>query len=81
MPCPPQGPGKRGVVLERMCQEYVGEFENDLVQLTALNARLQRRIDLTTRYKDAVSKPPMSYARHEIRIVLLKHYTCRHRPS
>lgn len=40
--------------LERMCQEYIAEFENNLLQLIAVNARLDRRIKLNTRYKDAV---------------------------
>jgi len=38
-----------------MCQERLGEFESNLVQLTAVNARLERRIELNTRYKESVS--------------------------
>lgn len=38
-----------------MCQESLGEFESSLVQLTAVNARLERRIELNTRYKESVS--------------------------
>ena len=34
---------------------YVGEFEGSLVQLAAVSARLERRIELNTRYKEAVS--------------------------
>jgi len=49
------GPGKRSVKLERMCQEYLGAFENNLVQLTAVNIKLDRRIELNTRNKDATS--------------------------
>ncbi|KAE9364857.1 hypothetical protein N431DRAFT_474422 [Stipitochalara longipes BDJ] len=49
------GPGTRSLTLERMCQERLGEFESSLVQLTAVNARLERRIELNTRYKESFS--------------------------
>ena len=38
-----------------MCQEYVVEFESDLVKLTTVKAILESRIELHNRYKDAVS--------------------------
>jgi hypothetical protein len=38
-----------------MCREYTGKFEDDLMQLTAVNVQLDRRIELNTRNKDAVS--------------------------
>jgi len=38
-----------------MCQEYLGTFENNLVQLTTVNEMLNRSIELSTRNKDAVS--------------------------
>jgi hypothetical protein len=37
-----------------MCQERLGEFESSLVRLTAMNARLDREIELNTRYKESV---------------------------
>lgn len=43
------------MALERMCQEYVGAFESSLVELAAENAKLERRIDLNTRYEESVS--------------------------
>lgn len=50
-----QGPGQRSVKLESTCQGYLSKFEDDLVQLTAVNVELNRRIELHTRNKDAVS--------------------------
>ena len=50
-----QGPGRRSDALQRMCQDNLGEFESGLVKLTAVNANLDRRIELSSRYKDAVS--------------------------
>jgi len=49
------GPGNRSVALERMCQKYLGEFDSCLVQLTAVNARLERKIELNKRHKEAFS--------------------------
>jgi hypothetical protein len=50
-----QGPGKRSARLERMCQEYLGKFEDNLLQLTTITIPLDRTIELNTRAKDAVS--------------------------
>ncbi len=57
-----KGPGKRGPALERMCQEHVGNFENDLIQLVAVNTSLERRIEYNTRNKDAVSHSIFMYS-------------------
>jgi hypothetical protein len=38
-----------------MCQKYLAEFDGCVVQLTAVNEKLERRIELNSRYKDAVS--------------------------
>jgi hypothetical protein len=38
-----------------MCQEYLGDFESSLVQLAAVNAKLERRIDLNIRHEESVS--------------------------
>lgn len=38
-----------------MCQEYFEDFDSNLMQLTAVNARLERQIELNTRYKESVS--------------------------
>jgi hypothetical protein len=38
-----------------MCQEYLEDFENSIVQTTAVHERLVRRIELATRYKGTVS--------------------------
>jgi hypothetical protein len=43
-----------------MCQDYLGAFENNLVQLTAVSVKLNRRIELNTRNKDAVSPSLLS---------------------
>jgi hypothetical protein len=45
----------RSEALERMCQVYVGSFESNLVQLTAVYAMLERRISLNTRHEESVS--------------------------
>jgi len=37
-----------------MFQKYLGEFDSCLVQLTAVNARLERKIELNKRHKEAV---------------------------
>jgi len=44
-----------------MYQEYVDDFENKLVQLSAVNAKLERRIEIGTRNKDAVCYTPKTY--------------------
>jgi hypothetical protein len=38
-----------------MCQGYLGDFESILVQLAAVNAKLERRIDLNIRHEESVS--------------------------
>jgi hypothetical protein len=38
-----------------MCQEYLLQFESSLVELAAENVKLERRIDLNTRYEESVS--------------------------
>jgi hypothetical protein len=43
-----------------MCREYLGKFEDNLMQLTAVNVQLNRRIELNTRNKDAVSSRSLS---------------------
>ncbi|KAI0003932.1 hypothetical protein F4779DRAFT_601025 [Xylariaceae sp. FL0662B] len=49
------GPGKRGETLERMCQESLEDFERMSSQLVVLNAELDRKIRLNSRYKDSLS--------------------------
>ncbi|KAI0113423.1 hypothetical protein F4814DRAFT_460539 [Daldinia grandis] len=50
-----KGPGKRGEVLEKMCQDSLGDFARNLGQLVALNARFNQIVDLNSRYKDYLS--------------------------
>ncbi|KAH8901092.1 hypothetical protein GQ53DRAFT_814577 [Thozetella sp. PMI_491] len=50
-----QGPGKRNLHLERMCQEYLGNFESSYVQFAAMNVNLTQRIDMTARFKEGFS--------------------------
>lgn len=38
-----------------MCQESLDVFESNLAELTAVTAKLERDIELNSRYKDAVS--------------------------
>lgn len=40
-----------------MCQEYLADFESSFVQITAVNVRLERRIEQTTRNDESVSVP------------------------
>lgn len=47
--------GKRGEVLEKMCQDSLGDFARNLGQLVALNARFNQIVDLNSRYKDYLS--------------------------
>ncbi|KAF7506295.1 hypothetical protein GJ744_011868 [Endocarpon pusillum] len=49
------GPGKRSELLQRMCQEYLGEFESNLLGLTRVNTEWERKIELHSRYNDALS--------------------------
>ncbi|ERF69363.1 hypothetical protein EPUS_09270 [Endocarpon pusillum Z07020] len=49
------GPGKRSGLLERICQEYLGTFESNLLSLTIVKTDLERKIELHSRYKDALS--------------------------
>jgi len=56
-----KGPGKRNVTLERLWPEYLGTFERSLVELAAENAKLERRIDLNTRYDESVSHWSLPY--------------------
>lgn len=44
------------MVLERMCQAYLEDFESSLELLTSVNAELERKIDLNTRYQESVSR-------------------------
>jgi hypothetical protein len=37
-----------------MCQEYLEAFERNLSELTAINVKLERKVELNTRYKDAL---------------------------
>ncbi|KAI1652473.1 hypothetical protein F4813DRAFT_377824 [Daldinia decipiens] len=50
-----KGPGKRGEVLEKMCQDSLGDFSRNLGQLAALNARFNQIVNLNSRYKDYLS--------------------------
>ncbi|KAI0382257.1 hypothetical protein F5Y04DRAFT_51599 [Hypomontagnella monticulosa] len=50
-----QGPGKRGEVLERMCQHSLANFERKMGQLKVLNEELNQKIKLNSRYKDSLS--------------------------
>ncbi|KAF2795644.1 hypothetical protein K505DRAFT_381972 [Melanomma pulvis-pyrius CBS 109.77] len=47
------GPGARSEPLEKMCQESLDIFESNLAELTAVTAKLERDIELNSRYKDA----------------------------
>jgi hypothetical protein len=38
-----------------MCQEYLEAFERNLGELTAINVKLERKVELNNRYRDAVS--------------------------
>lgn len=42
-----------------MCQEYLEVFERNLGELTAINVKLERKVELNARYKDAVSSDYM----------------------
>ncbi|RYP70483.1 hypothetical protein DL771_005420 [Monosporascus sp. 5C6A] len=50
-----EGPGKRGDTLERICQEAVNSFGRNLGLLESLNSKLDEKIELNSRYKDALS--------------------------
>jgi hypothetical protein len=43
-----------------MCQESLDTFESSLAELAAVTAKLERDIELNSRYKDAVSFPSRS---------------------
>lgn len=49
------GPGKRSESLERMCQEYLDLFDRSLAELAAINSKLERKVELNTRYRDSLS--------------------------
>lgn len=44
-----EGPGKCSLALEKICQEYLTEFESSLVQLDVVNSRLEQRMKLNKR--------------------------------
>ncbi|RYO92591.1 hypothetical protein DL764_008113 [Monosporascus ibericus] len=48
-----EGPGKRSELLEKMCQEYLEDFERRAAELNAVSVYLGSKIELNTRYKDA----------------------------
>ncbi|KAE9372599.1 hypothetical protein N431DRAFT_439681 [Stipitochalara longipes BDJ] len=48
-------PGKRGLVLERMCQEYLGDFEASLVQLETMNFNLEQSMKSLERYDTSLN--------------------------
>ncbi|KAI2472956.1 hypothetical protein F4781DRAFT_382422, partial [Annulohypoxylon bovei var. microspora] len=49
------GPGKRGEMLEKICQHSLGDFERKLNKLIVLNDELDQKIRLNSRYKDSLS--------------------------
>jgi hypothetical protein len=44
-------------MLEKICQEYLTEFESSLVQLDVVNSRLEQRMKLNKREEAIVSAP------------------------
>ena len=51
-----------------MCQEYLEAFERNLGELTAVNVKLERKVELNSRHKDAVSS---NYIDTSLRITLI----------
>ena len=49
------GPGRRSVALERMCQEYLEHLERSMAELNAISHRLDRKVELNSRYRDSLS--------------------------
>jgi hypothetical protein len=49
-----QGPGNRHSMLEKMCQEYLRDFEISFEQLIAVNSKLKRTIDLKKHHQETV---------------------------
>jgi len=50
-----------------MCQEYLEAFERNLGELAAINVKLERKAELNSRYRDAVSS---TYIDSGLRITL-----------
>lgn len=49
------GPGRRSVPLERICNEYLEHLDRSLAELGAIATRLERKVELNSRYRDSLS--------------------------
>jgi hypothetical protein len=68
-----------------MCQEYLEEFDSSLMELAAVNARLERQIELNTRYKESVSSrntsPKFGFSGTDLDGIVFRYFDDERQPS